>query len=59
MQSEKVKNEKVPQKEKFPKLKYSFDFIDERLKKRNLESLKCDLLTKFCGKLQLKTTRLY
>lgn len=34
---------------------YGFDFIKERIKEKNIKSLDCDVLSKFCAKLQLKT----
>ncbi len=33
----------------------SFDFIKEQIKEENIKSLVCDVLSKFCAKLQLKT----
>ena len=35
---------------------YSFDFIKEQIKEKNIKSLDCDVLSKFCAKLQLKTS---
>ena len=43
-------------KEELPTVDYSFDFIKEKLMKCNLECLENNMLKKFCGKLELKTT---
>ena len=55
LQSEDGKKAKVSSKEKLSQQEYSFDFIKEQITKGKIESLECNLLTKYCRKLQLKT----
>ena len=49
------KNKRIKEAENSSKV-YSFDFIKEQIKEKNIKSLDCDVLSKFCAKLQLKTS---
>ena len=49
------KNKRIKEAENSSEV-YSFDFIKEQIKEKNIKSLDCDILSKFCAKLQLKTS---
>ena len=44
------KNKRIKEAENSSKV-YSFDFIKEQIKEKNIKSLDCDVLSKFCAKL--------
>ena len=49
------KNKRIKEGEKLSE-DYSFEFIKEQIKEEKIISLDCDVLSKFCVKLQLKTS---
>lgn len=50
-----LKNKRIKEGEKLSE-DYSFEFIKEQIKEEKINSLDCDVLSKFCAKLQLKTS---